>query len=273
MKPESATVSSRKGVCQTWVLFSLFFVTAILWHIGGSASAAPQLSKTKQNSRDDLIYVRVEPGTFKMGCSQNDIQCIDAEKPSHSVTISKAFWIGQTEVTQEAYKKVIGSSLPNHFRGDKLPVDSASWNDAQVYCEAVGMRIPTEAEYEFAARGGTAEARYGPLVKIAWYDGDSGRKTHEVQKQNPNGYQLYDMLGNVWEWVADWYGPYQRDGKHPEQDPKGPHDGYNRVLRGGSANQGSDVVRVSYRVGNEPGDHGGTNYVGFRCAANDPLAW
>jgi sulfatase modifying factor 1 len=270
MKSENAVVVGHERFYQTSALLALLFTAAIAWHMENSALAAPV---TKQNSKDNLVYVHVDPGTFRMGCSPNDVQCSDAEKPPHSVTISKAFWIGQTEVTQEAYKKVIGSNVPNHFRGEKLPVDSASWNDAQVYCEAVGMRLPTEAEYEFAARGGKTELRYGPLVKIAWYDGNSGQKTHEVQKLDSNGYQLYDMLGNVWEWVGDWYGPYHNDDKRPEQDPKGPANGYYRVLRGGSANRTSDVVRVSNRIGNEPGDHGGTDYVGFRCAANDPVIW
>lgn len=270
MKQGTPIVLTQKWGCQTWLPMWLSWLIVILAAVAShgvrNASALPQTNDSKPNSTDKLVYVRIKAGTFKMGCSQDDSQCDDAETPSHSVRISKDFWIGQTEVTQEAYQRVTGSSLPNHFKGDKLPVDSASWNDAQVYCEAIGMRLPTEAEYEFAARGGSNEARYGPLVKIAWYAGNSGQKTHEVQTQRANDYQLYDMLGNVWEWVADWYGPYRGDLK---QDPKGPASGYFRVLRGGSVSQTSDLVRVSYRLGNEPGDRGGNNYLGFRCAGDN----
>jgi formylglycine-generating enzyme required for sulfatase activity len=276
MRTKGVAFSCRQEVRRLSILVSLSIVATIFGHFVEAVSATPKGKiETKTNPKDALNYVLIEPGRFRMGCSPEDGQCDDVERPSHSVRISRAFWIGQTEVTQAAYKKVVGSNLENHFQGDQLPVDSASWDDAQVYCEAIGMRLPTEAEYEYAARGdeNKYEARYGPLVEIAWYDGNSSHKTHEVGKQKPNDYGLYDMMGNVWEWVADWYGSYTSGEKYPEQDPRGPANAYYRVLRGGAANSPSRSVRVSYRIGDEPSDHGGGNYLGFRCAANDPVAW
>jgi formylglycine-generating enzyme required for sulfatase activity len=112
------------------------------------------------------------------------------------VTISRGFWIGQTPVTQEAWKRVMGNN-PSSFKGSKLPVENISWDDAKRYGEAVGMRLLTEAEWEYAARAGSTASRYGPLDEIAWYDRNSEKKTHEVGGKQPNDWGLFDMLGNV----------------------------------------------------------------------------
>jgi len=157
-------------------------------------SAGPKLGDIKVNPKDGLRYVWIPPGTFIMGCSPGDDECYDDEKPPHQVTITKGFWIGQTEVTQEAYQRVIGAN-PSHFRGDELPVENVNWNEARAYCVAVGMRLPTEAEWEYAARGGNASARYGSLDAVAWYRGNSGGKTHLVGQKQKNAYGLYDMPG------------------------------------------------------------------------------
>src|SRR4029079_17468029 len=105
--------------------------------------------------KDGLKYVWIPKGTYQMGCSPGDDECMDREKPPHTVTISQGFWIGQTEVTQEAYRLVKGVN-PSSFKGPNRPVDNLSWEDARSYCEAVGFRLPTEAEWEYAARAGTA---------------------------------------------------------------------------------------------------------------------
>jgi formylglycine-generating enzyme required for sulfatase activity len=119
------------------------------------------------------------------------------------------------------YRRVIGKnpSYFRDFRGASLPVESVTWSEAQAYCKAVGMRLPTEAEWEYAARGGNASSRYGVLAEIAWFTRNSGNRTHDVARELPNGYGLYDMLGNVWEWVEDWGdGAYEPSHK---TDPSG----------------------------------------------------
>jgi formylglycine-generating enzyme required for sulfatase activity len=214
--------------------------------------------QTAVNPTDDLTYVWIPPGNFTMGCSPADPECARDEKPAVQVTIAKGFWMGQTPVTQEAYQHVTGKS-PGYFKSAKFPADSISWDEAQTYCQATGMRLPTEAEWEYAARAGTTLSRYGDLDQIAWYGVNSGDKTHEVMQKQPNAWNLYDMLGNVWEWTADWYGAYTAAAQSPPS-------GKIRVLRGGSWGNGPSFVRVSVRSGNEPENR--SNVVGFRCAGN-----
>jgi formylglycine-generating enzyme required for sulfatase activity len=214
--------------------------------------------QTVVNPTDDLTYVWIPPGTFTMGCSPSDSECARDEEPTIQVTIGTGFWMGQTPVTQEAYQRVTGKS-PGYFKGAKFPADSVSWDEAQSYCQATGMRLPTEAEWEYAARAGTTVSRYGDLDQIAWYGVNSSDKTHEVMQKQPNAWNLYDMLGNVWEWTADWYGAYTAAAQ-------GPVSGKIRVLRGGSWGNGPSFVRVSVRSGNEPENR--SNVVGFRCAGN-----
>jgi formylglycine-generating enzyme required for sulfatase activity len=223
------------------------------------AHAAP---RTEVNPIDGLTYVWIQPGAFTMGCSAGDSECARDEKPARSVTISKAFRIGETFVTQEAYQRVTGKT-PGYFKGPKFPVDSVTWNEAQVYCEGTGMRLPTEAEWEYAARAGSTASRYGEIDRVAWYTLNSENRTHEVMRKEPNAWGLYDMLGNLWEWTADWYGAY---GGGESMDPRGAAAGKIRVVRGGSWGNGPAFVRVSVRSGNEPENR--SNIVGFRCAGN-----
>jgi len=227
--------------------------------------AAPPAGSKRVNPKDGLTYVWIPPGTFTMGCSPGDIECLDWEKPAHQVTITKGFWIGRTEVTQAAYERVKGSN-PSHFKGASLPVERISWDDAQAYCAAVGMRLPTEAEWEYAARGGNSSSRYGTLDAVAWYDGNSGSKTHEVAQKQPNGYGLYDTLGNVWEWTADWYDASYY-GSSPRSDPQGPSSGQYRALRGGSWVDFPRDARVSGRYWFAP-VYRYFVIVGLRCAGD-----
>lgn len=125
------------------------------------------------------------------------------------------------------------------------------------------MRLPTEAEWEYAARSGNSGSRYGDLDTIAWYDRNSGSQTHEVGGKQPNPWGLHDMLGNVWEWVADWYDQYPLGSA---TDPRGPTSGTMRALRGGAWDGGPRLARASYRLGAQPASHRST--VGFRCAGN-----
>jgi len=224
-----------------------------------AATIAPGTKKV--NSKDGLTYVWIPPGTFQMGCSPADAECFDNEKPAHQVTIAKGFWLGQTTVTQQAYERVTGKNPANH-KGAGFPVEEVDWNEATAYCSAIGGRLPTEAEWEYAARAGSTGARYGNLAEIAWYTENSGNASHEPGQKPANAFGLYDMLGNAWQWVADWFGPYAPGA---QTDPTGPASGTLREPRGGSWGTTSRLVRASYR-GYVEQEHRG-NKLGIRCAA------
>jgi formylglycine-generating enzyme required for sulfatase activity len=179
-----------------------------------------------------------------MGCSPGDTECDSDEKPPHVEQIANGFWLGQTEVTQAAWEKVKGGN-PSYFKSDQLPVEQVDWAQASDYCRTVGGRLPTEREWEYAARAGTASARYGSLDAVAWYSNNSGGTTHPVGLKQANAFGLYDMLGNVWEWTFDDY------------------DAGHKVMRGGSWISNSRLVRASDRVGNVPTRR--SNLFGFRC--------
>jgi len=240
-------------------------------------SARPPIGfEVRENSEDGLKYVWIPPGTFKMGCSPGDDGCRENEKPPHTVKLSKGFWIGQTEVTVSAYKRfaaATGRPMPSgpNFHGgwvsDRMPIVYVSWNDAYDYCAWAGGRLPTEAEWEYAARGGSAEPRYGNLDEIAWVLNNSGAHPHEVAQKLANRFGLNDTLGNVIEWVSDWYDPnYYRHS--PPRDPSGPASGQLRVLRGGSWGIIPGDVRVSVRYSFAPTQT--FNDSGFRCDVSNP---
>jgi formylglycine-generating enzyme required for sulfatase activity len=260
------------------------------------ADLGPAPGTVRENPKDRLKYVWIPSGTFQMGCSPGDSECGEMEKPSHRVTISKGFWMGQTEVTVEAFSRFTnqtGAKMPEPpgfnpgWSIRAMPIVKVSWEDAHGYCEWAGGRLPTEAEWEYAARGGSPGARYGPLDDIAWYADNSGQqrldsariwredlknyvktleknsnRTRGVGQRRANGFGLFDMLGNVGEWVSDWYGAdyYQNS---PATDPQGPAGGESRVLRYGSWFDISRYVRVSVRYGLVP--VGSTDYLGCRC--------
>jgi formylglycine-generating enzyme required for sulfatase activity len=207
-----------------------------------------------------LKYKYIPSGEFQMGCSGSPCP---GDETQHRVRIAKGFWIGQTEVPQAAYAKVMKVPNPSRFKAADLPVESVSWYDADKYCKAVGMRLPTEAEWEYAARAGNTNERYGEIDKIAVYADGKTTGTAIVASKEPNAWGLYDMLGSVWEWTSDWYNSnYYKNS--PPDDPQGPGDGPMKVMRGGSWSNIPGVVRVSYRVASEPAERG-SNF-GFRCA-------
>ncbi len=237
------------------------------------ADTGPTLGGVRENPKDRLKYVWIPPGAFMMGFSPGDTQYFSFEMPPHQVSITKGFWIGQTEVTVGAYMRfaaATGRQMPpppffnNGWANAGMPIVNVSWEDAHAYCTWADGRLPTEAEWEYAARGGSTEAQYGNLEEIAWYNMNSVGQAHEVALKRANGFGLYDVLGNVWEWVNDWWDEnyYQNS---PSQDPPGPASGQMRVLRGGSWNVVPRNVRVSSRHRGSPGD--GDYGVGFRCAA------
>jgi formylglycine-generating enzyme required for sulfatase activity len=228
-----------------------------------SAEPVPGDVRIKINPKDGLEYVWIPPGTFTMGCSPRDTECDTVfEKPAHQVTISIGFWLSKTPVTQRAYRQVTGKE-PSSFKGANRPVESVTWYEAREYCRAIGGRLPTEAEWESAARAGSTQARYGDVDRVAWYGTNSGGKTHDVGQKQPNAFGLYDMLGNVWQWTADWFSDYQRS---RDRDPAGPRSGEYRVVRGGSFHDDPESVRVSVRFQFEPGDRDLS--LGFRCVGD-----
>jgi formylglycine-generating enzyme required for sulfatase activity len=234
-------------------------------------NAPPSPGQVRVNPKDGLKYVWIPPGTFMMGCSPGDDECRPDEKPAHPVTISRGFWIGQTPVTVGAYKRFAGatgrqmpktSGFNRAWTDDGMPIVNENWHDAHDYCAWAGGRLPTEAEWEYSARGGSTEARYGPIDEIAWYDKNSGKRAHDVGQKRANGFGLHDILGNVWEWASDWHDEiyYQSS---PSQDPTGSASGSARVLRGGSWFDSPSYVRVSYRGRFNP--TASWHNVGFRC--------
>ncbi len=206
------------------------------------------------NRRDDLTYVWIAAGAYRMGCSEVDAACRNDETP-HQVTLTRGFWIGQTEVTAQAFRHftlATEATMPKapddnpDWKDESMPISNVSWSDASAYCTWTGGRLPTEAEWEFAARGGSDQLRYGAIEQIAWYKSNSVAHAHAVKTLVPNAYGLYDMLGNVWEWTADLYGrDFYR--ASPASDPRGPQAGEYRVMRGGSWLRDPSDVRVSLR--------------------------
>jgi formylglycine-generating enzyme required for sulfatase activity len=215
-----------------------------------------------------MEFISIPPGEFVMGCSQGDGECDDAERPAHRARITKGFEIGKYEVTQAQWEAVMGSN-PSEFKGADRPVENVSWEDAQQFLSRLNARgdgyryrLPTEAEWEYAARAGTTGKYYGELDEIAWYDGNSGGRTHPVGQKKPNAWGVYDMSGNVWEWCSDWYDENYY-GNSPGADPRGPASGQARSLRGGSWSFSLRSLRVSSRYRAQPFYQ--INDFGFRC--------
>ena len=188
-----------------------------------------------------IDMVRVEAGIFTMGATREMKNPNDDEKPTHRVTLTNDYYIGKYEVTQALWKAVMGNN-PSKFKGDNLPVDSVSWDDCQVFLSKLNritgklFRLPTEAEWEYAARGGNKSRGYrysgsNNLLDVAWYDDNSGDKTHGVGTRQANELGIYDMSGNVWEWCQDGYGAYNSSS---QVNPTGANSGSVRVYRGGS---------------------------------------
>jgi formylglycine-generating enzyme required for sulfatase activity/predicted Ser/Thr protein kinase len=211
--------------------------------------------------------IKVDGGTFSMGKKYKIFGDPD-ESPVHSVTLSD-FYIGQTEVTQALWKAVMGIN-PSKFKGDDKPVETVSWDDCYTFIAKLNkitgktFSMPTEAQWEFAAKGGNLSNGYkfsgsNYINDVAWYIKNSGGTTHDVGTKSPNELELYDMNGNVWEWCCDWYGYYSNNS---QTNPTGPSNGSDRVLRGGSWRYIAGLCRVSTRGDNTPDCRG--NYIGLR---------
>ncbi len=216
----------------------------------------------------DLAGLALQPipaGTFTMGSPPAEADRDPDEGPQTQVTFSRPFWVGRTEVTQAQWRAVMGND-PSHFKGDDLPVDSVSWDDAMAFCRKLTERertadrlpagyvytLPTEAQWEYACRAGTTGpfAGDGRPDDLGWYSNNSAGTTHPVAQMQANAWGLYDMLGNVWEWCRNWYGPYPGG---EVTDYAGPTAGTYRAIRGGCWGGGADYGRSAYRFENEPG--------------------
>ncbi len=239
-----------------------------------------------RDNASQIEMLLVPPGTFNMGCSaSNQYGCNSDENPVHAVTLTNAFYLGRYEVTQAQWTAVMGGN-PSYFSGASAevpsaqvplrPVEMVSWNMIQGFNTATGLRLPTEAEWEYAYRAGTTTAFHSfsgypdgtnddtLLGNIAWFDANSGSQTRPVGGKQANGHGLHDMSGNVWEWVNDRYSStyYQSS---PSTNPPGPASGTNRVLRGGAYDNSSNIGRSSRRD-QVPPDYVNIGRGGFRAA-------
>ena len=252
--------------------------------LSNSSAASNTLSSDNKSSESANVLpitvkgvtfnmVKVDGGTFTMGATSEQVNPDKDEKPKHQVTLS-SYYIGETEVTQALWTAVMGNN-PSYDNGDNLPVEKVSWKDCQTFIGKLNgltgksFRLPTEAEWEYAARGGnrsnhTQYSGGSRIDDVAWYGGNSGNKTHSVKTKKPNELGLYDMSGNVWEWCQDWYGNY---GSNAQTNPTGPGSGSSRVNRGGCWFNYEGDCRSSDRFSYSPGDR--AYGLGFRLALSE----
>ena len=240
----------------------------------------PEDKEKANNAPEGMVFIK--GGCFIMG---NDYAQED-EKPEHEVCVDD-FYLGKYEVNQARWEKLMGFN-PSKFSGADLPVEQVNYLNVQKFIQKSGgaCRLPTEAEWEYAARGG-ATTRYfwGNMVHgdYTWYEENSEETTHPVGSKAPNQYGVYDLMGNVWEWVDDWYEPYYKI--RTKNNPKGPGKGESKVVRGGSFDSSAGALRITNRIWLHPENkvfpkvttYGQImneifNYIGFRCAKSIPSA-
>jgi formylglycine-generating enzyme required for sulfatase activity len=254
----------RKAVISlTWLTVVATSATAQRLDRGSKAG------EIRENTKDDEQYVWIPAGTFKMGCLQGDAEC-QGEQAPHAVTIANGFWMGRTEVTVGAYKRFVATTrvrMPPDsewnpgWQEDTRPIVNLTWDEAAAFCSFAGGRLPSEEEWEYAARAGNEAAQYGSLNAIAWYADNSGRKGPvPVKQKQANGWGLYDILGNVWEWTTGLY-PLtgKNDGPNIPSNPSSPF----WAIRGGSWGDATRRLRVSIRGRAETSHR--SNSIGARC--------
>ena len=270
--PKAPNKKSKLGLWLALVVAAIAIGVAVF--VFSSSSATKEAENAFENKTFTVNgvsfdMIAVKGGTFTMGCTnEQGGDCFDDERPIHSVTLSD-YYIGKFEVTQELWQAVMGSN-PSGFKGNNLPVEQVSWNDVQEFIKKLNLmtgqnfRLPTEAEWEYAARGGNKSNSYkysgsNTIGNVAWYWDNSNSETHQVGTKSPNELGIYDMSGNVWEWCQDWYGDYSSGS---QTNPIGSSSGSFRVLRGGSWNNRARLCRVSLRNYYFPDR--GSYYFGFR---------
>jgi formylglycine-generating enzyme required for sulfatase activity len=219
-----------------------------------------------------IVMVYVPAGEFAMGSPRSEGGREPDEGPVHRV-FTKGIWIGKYEVTRALWQTVMGGAVPGPSERD-LPQGNVSYRDVQAFLLALNResgldyRLPTEAEWEKCCRGGNPSPQYGPINEIAWNVENSGGKAHPIGTKRPNGFGLYDMLGNAWEWCSDWYGS-DYYGTSPLLNPTGPSQGKRRVCRGGGFLHGGGYLRSAHRNSQEPAKS--KPYYGFRLVLDSPL--
>ncbi len=272
-----------------WYIF-LFFLLSFFMNFPVEAQAGsevrgemfrawsnPRQGATVIEPSTGMEFVWVPGGTYEMGCgSWSSEHCYGDAMPVHQVVL-KGFWVGKCEVTQGQWQGLMGSN-PSDFSscGADCPVERVSWEDVQGFIRKLNGRVDgpfrllTEAEWEYACRSGGKEEKYcggANADMVAWHSGNSGRKTHPVGKKLPNGLGLYDMSGNVFEWVSDWYSDNYYVNS-PRDNPQGPSSGSARVVRGSGWHYGPAFVRSAARYGGLPSNR--RNSLGFRLARTSP---
>ena len=278
-KEVTVAVSNANDVMQDNVSASLTSSSQSATTSSGSSSTSSVSSGSNEISVPvkngiSIDMVKVEAGTFMMGATSEMQNPYDDEKPVHQVTLTNNYYMGKYEVTQSLWLAVMGSN-PSKFKGDYLPVEMVSWDDCQEFIGKLNsmtgrkFRLPTEAEWEYAARGGKKSRGYqysgsSNISDVAWYDGNSGRKTRPVGTKQANELGIYDMSGNVYEWCQDWYGSYVSS---PQTNPTGAVSGSRRVYRGGSWGSNARYCRSSFRHFDTPDNR--SYYLGLRLVLSE----
>lgn len=239
-----------------FVLFAASVKDFSLFSTGKKADVPLPPSVESVKDANGIEFILIPAGTFTIGTVFTADVNPD-EVPQQSVTISRPFYLSRYEVTQAQWESIMEKN-PSEFVGEEHPVDSVSWEAVQTFIgklnEKAGTkryRLPTEAEWEYAARAGTETVRYwgdsaDEMDQYAWYEDNSGKQSRPVGRLKPNAWGLHDMLGNVWEWCQNWYSikPYTSE---PVTDPQGPSEGVSKVVRGGSWSNYASLVRAAYR--------------------------
>ena len=284
---EVAVATARRDGILIAIIVVGLLVSGLSLYLNYARTKTPVEGDVRNSRISKLDYVWIPRGTFMMGCSPGDKECncpaenqkcrIE-EQPPHPVTIKRGFWVGQTEVTVRAYKHMLDlqdkhmpdpPTYDHSWADDNRPMVNVTWFDALQFCRWDNGLLPTEAQWEYAARGKGTVPRYGDIEDIAWYSGNSNGRAHEVKLKAPNWIGLYDTVGNVWEWVDDWYDASFYSNPDSAVDPhlerqlgkEGERDA--RVLRGGSFFNGPELNRLTDRAREIPETH--LERIGFRC--------